>query len=105
MQTFEHQLKMSHPINMKAHRAVLAVHSSLVSTEVLDFLHPFHLVLICDRVRGPQPVLVKHHSSHVGWHAEDDPLTSALIAAILGGLVVLTVFGKVIMCLNSHTAA
>lgn len=64
MQTCEHQLKMSHPIYMKAHRAVLAVHSSLVSTEVLDFLHPFHLVLVCDRVRGAHPVLVKHHSSH-----------------------------------------
>lgn len=64
MQTWEHQVKMSRPIYMKAHRAVLAVHSSLVSTEVLDFLHPFHLVLICDRVRGAHPALVKHHSSH-----------------------------------------
>lgn len=37
--------------NRVTHRGVLAVHSSLFATEVLDFLHSFHLVLICDRAR------------------------------------------------------
>lgn len=35
-----------------AHRSVWAVHSSLISAEVLDFLHSFHPVLICESERG-----------------------------------------------------
>lgn len=36
----------------ETYRDVLPVHFSLVSVEVLDFLHSLHLVLIYDTARG-----------------------------------------------------
>lgn len=44
---------MRHRKDKVTHCAVLVVHSSsFFSADVLDFLHSFHLVLICDRERG-----------------------------------------------------
>lgn len=43
------------------HCAVRAVRSSLVGTEVLDFLHSFHPVLICDRGRGGDLLMRRTH--------------------------------------------
>lgn len=63
----------------ETHCAVRAVHSSLIGAEVLDFLHSFHPVLICDRGRGAHLLMhgeqrtslsgqpSRPHSSEQGW--------------------------------------
>lgn len=62
MSHYKHKIKHKE-YNRITHCAVLAVHSSLFSTDVLDFLHSFHLVLICDRV-GDREAERGHISSY-----------------------------------------